>query len=93
MRIIFTMLIVTGTLFFAGCGESKTPTATSAADRFNEIKTGMTVAEVENILGPADVTTEGLTDETRYWDPRGENSIAIVFVDGKVTAKERANQD
>lgn len=72
----------------AGCGSSVT------RDNFDKIKDGMTVAEVEAILGKPTSTGAGsgaaisvnASGQVSTWQD-GERSITITFVNGKVALR------
>ena len=84
------LLALAGTtmILVAGCGSKV------SKDNFDKIKNGMTVAEVEEILGKA--TEEGEAGgavgelvgagKVMTWKD-GDKSIGVTFVNGKVTAK------
>lgn len=64
-------------------------------DRFNKIQNGMTLKQVEEIIGTpgkliADISTTDETGQVYSWkNPQGSNAI-IEFKNGKVAAKAQA---
>jgi len=72
-----------------GCGGSKV-----SKDNFDQVKNGMTVAEVEGILGKATdqggggVSLPGVEASAKVmiWQD-GDKKISVTFLNGKVTAK------
>jgi hypothetical protein len=73
-------------IFMAGCTGSKI-----TQDNFDRIKVGMTQAQVKEILAEATESSSldiaGFSGTTSTWR-RGETSITIQFVNGKVVAKQ-----
>jgi hypothetical protein len=73
-------------LLVAGCGSRLT------ADRFDKVKTGMTLSQVKRILGKPTGIVRG-TDDGKFvgWES-GDAVITIIFdKDGKLFAKDQAN--
>jgi hypothetical protein len=87
---ILAWLVVAGLLLAsaAGCGSKVTKS------NYDKVKTGMTLAEVEKILGKGTEQAgiggalEGLTGSAKVltWED-GEKVITITFVNDKVTTK------
>jgi outer membrane protein assembly factor BamE (lipoprotein component of BamABCDE complex) len=84
-RLLF-FFVAMATLLAFGCGVDQISKA-----NFDRIKTGMSEAEVQAILGPptestgVDVTVFAGTNS--LWK-KGETVISIQFVNGKVVAKQ-----
>ena len=71
------------------------PNSGVSKSNFAKIKTGMTLDEVSEILGPGELSTEmgiGDTDATIYqWGNAVFGGVIIVtFIDGKVSSKSQA---
>lgn len=75
-------------MMVAGCGSKV------SKDNYDKIKTGMTLAEVENILGKGELQAGGagglgdlLGSAKVYKWTDGEKSIMVTFANDKVTVK------
>ncbi|MDI6852172.1 MAG: outer membrane protein assembly factor BamE [Deltaproteobacteria bacterium] len=83
-RILSVLLALA--LITASCGENKISKA-----NFDKIKTGMTEAEVQAILGPptesSGVDVAVFAGTTSVWK-KGDTVISVQFVNGKVIAKQ-----
>ena len=85
LAIVVLVVMGLGVLTLAGCGGKVTKS------NFDQIKTGMTVAEVEGILGKATDTKSGAVNlpgiagsgSIMTWKD-GEKTIAVTFANGKV---------
>ncbi|MFK7790020.1 MAG: hypothetical protein AB8C95_11095 [Phycisphaeraceae bacterium] len=93
MRIALLIL----TIGIVGCGgsdDSDTPGEGSAVDagNFDQVDVGMSVEEVEALIGPADSVTESLTDEMRLWTKPNGDGFAATFEEGKVTSTSSASK-
>ena len=100
MRLLLTAAILIAlTLSLAACEEK-----TISDDSFNQIKTGMTRAEVENLLGfsGTDDTSSGTSisgaglasgtdsSEKTYTWKAGATTVTVIFKDGKVIHKQKS---
>jgi len=88
LAVVVLVLIGLGALTLAGCGGSKV-----SKDNFDKIKPGMTIAEVEAVLGKA-TDTKGVSGtigdlagsaKTMIWKD-GDKTITVNFVNDKVAA-------
>jgi hypothetical protein len=74
---------------------SPTPSAgTLSIDKYNQIKTGMTRSEVENLLGGSgtefsSTTGGGVTFASYKWEGENFKTIFITFRDDKVLSKSQ----
>ena len=85
------VLLLTCTLFFVGCGGNSI-----TKDNYSEIKTGMTIAEVESILGSgteqasSDASIGGISIDMKSMVWQDEMKIiSIMFSHGKVQSKSQ----
>jgi hypothetical protein len=78
-------------IFLSACGGAKI-----SQENFDKVKVGMTQAEVKAILGEAteasSLDVAGFSGTTSTWR-RGDTTITIQFVNGKVVAKQFAKPD
>ena len=91
-RTVLCGLLVTGVLVFAvaGCGKGKDV----SKEAYDKVETGMTLAEVEDILGKGEeqvggsTTIGGLSGSAKVYKwVDGDKKITITFANGKVKAK------
>lgn len=85
-KLMFFFFLMTVTFLVFGCSVDKI-----SKENFDRIKTGMTEAEVQAILGPPTESTgvdvNVFSGTTSIWK-KGDTVISIQFVNGKVVAKQ-----
>jgi nitrous oxide reductase accessory protein NosL len=84
------LIFVVVTALAAGCSkqpEPKPPPNYYTMEKFNKVQNGMTMNEVEGIIGRWTVASPGDTSPQKYQWKRGNHEINVDFVDGKVVAK------
>lgn len=84
-------------LAIVGCGGSDDADSSGQGDaaesgKFDQVDVGMSVEEVEALIGPADSVTESLTDEMRLWTKPNGDGFAATFEEGKVTSTSSASR-
>ncbi|TWU06521.1 hypothetical protein [Stieleria varia] len=91
MSHIKSLLLLSCLLLFAGCGGNPI-----TKDNYTEVKTGMTLDEVESILGPgteqasSDASFGGIAIDMKNMVWQNEDKIiSITFSHGKVKAKSQ----
>ena len=86
----FAFVTVAFVLWTCGCSkgpEPKAPPNYYTMEKFNRINNGMTMVEVEGIIGRWTVASPGGSSPQKYEWKRGDHEIEIEFVDGKVVKK------
>ena len=86
-----TLLLLCCLLLFTGCGGNRI-----TKDNYAEVKTGMTLDEVESILGPgteqasSDASFGGISIDMKSMVWQDEDKIiSIIFSHGKVQSKSQ----
>ena len=99
LRSISVLILLT---FFglSGCNSSTEPGGSAAVNKSNlaKIQPGMSITEVQAIMGPGDTVMNGsarmnnqrVPDEEHTWR-NGEKVITVAFVNGKVVYAISAN--
>lgn len=97
---LFLLLTVLTTAFGSGCNSGSEPGGSAAVNKSNlaKIQPGMTVSEVQVIMGAGDTIVNGsarvnkqrVPDEEHTWR-NGEKMIVVTFVEGKVVYTTSAN--
>ncbi|MDB5289063.1 MAG: hypothetical protein JWL69_304 [Phycisphaerales bacterium] len=83
--VLVTAITIVSMVALPGCGSKVND------EHYNKIKTGMTEAEVKDILGAPTTTETGtglISGSKKEWKD-GDKSIGVVFMDGKVLATEK----
>ena len=95
-----SILVLLAFSFVLGCNSSTEPGGSAAVNKSNlaKIKPGMSVTEVQAIMGAGDTVQNGsarmnnqrVPDEEHTWR-NGDRSIVVTFVNGKVVYTTSAN--
>lgn len=90
------LIIFSFTLTFVGCGDQDAGTGDGPTSdgpnpaNFDKVDVGMSVEQVEGLIGPAKTTVEEITGEMRLWDKPNGDGFGVTFEDGKVTSTSTA---
>lgn len=85
LRVYRTALVILLSVLMVGCGSRLT------ADRFDRIKEGMTVSQVNGILGkPHGTVRTGANAQMLGWES-GKAIVNVMMLNGKVFAKNQEN--
>ena len=97
---LFLLLTIVTAVFASGCKSGTEPGGSAAVNKSNlaKIQPGMSVTEVQAIMGAGDTVVNGsarvnkqrVPDEEHTWR-NGEKMIAVTFVEGKVVYTTSAN--
>ncbi len=97
---LFLLLTLATAVFASGCKSGGEPGSSAAVNKLNlaKIQPGMTVSEVQAIMGAGDTVVNGsarvkkqrVPDEEHTWR-NGEKMITVTFVNGKVAYTTSAN--
>lgn len=87
-------------LVLSGCNKIETASVENVKQKYDQVKAGMTVAEVKDILGaPDDMKTGGVsavgvgvTDTTMTWK-KGKQVIKVNFLNDKVVEKHMTEEE
>ena len=86
----FGLFVVMLVVVLIGCSkgpEPKPPPNYYTMEKYDKIHNGMTMNEVEGVIGRWTVASPGGSSPEKYQWKRGDHEIDIDFVDGKVVKK------
>lgn len=90
---MFRHLLLAVLLLHVGCSDQAASHLNQSS--FNKLMGGMTLKEVEAVLGPNTATAASIGDSAVYQWTTGERddtrSIVVTFTDGKLSKKEGNN--